>query len=175
MSETPKCNHAVNHLGVNVPDLDAAAAWYTSVPGFQIIRPAFEIVAGESESGQRFAHINGPKFARCRVAYLAAGNGIGFEMFEFSEPRTERFGDDWEFWRPGIWYLCITAPDVAALAEAIAVSGGRHRSAALEAPPGSGLKLTYRQDPWGNPSQDPWGNPIELMNASYDRSVQAAR
>ncbi len=166
MTETPKFNFAINHLGINVPDLDAAVAWYASVLGFQVIRPAFEVIAGQGEGGQRFAHINGPKFGRCRVAYLTAGNGVGFEVFEFGEPKTERFADDWEFWRPGIWHLCITAPDVAALAEAIVASGGRHRSDVLEAPAGSGLKLTY--------CQDPWGNPIELMNASYDRSVQAA-
>ena len=169
MSETiqaTKFNHAINHLGINVPDLDAAVAWYHSVLGFQVIRPPFEVVAGQGEGGRRFAHINGPKFVRCRVAYLTAGNGVGFEMFEFAEPRTERFADDWEFWRPGIWHLCVTAPDVAALAANIAASGGRHRSDVLEAPAGSGLHLTY--------CQDPWGNPIELMSASYDWSVAAS-
>ena len=72
-------------------------------------------------------------------------------MFEFAEPRTERFADDWEFWRPGIWHLCVTVPGVAALAESIAAHGGRHRAEVIEAPAGSGLKLTYCQDPWGNP------------------------
>lgn len=165
-SATTSPNHAINHLGLNVPDLDAAVAWYASVLGFQVIRPASEVVAGDGESGARFAHINGPKFGRCRVAYLTAGNGVGLEMFEFSEPRTDRFADDWEFWRPGIWHLCVTAPDVAVLAASIASHGGRHRSEVLEAPEGSDLRLTY--------CQDPWGNPIELMNASYDRSVEAA-
>ena len=84
MSDTTlaaKCNHAINHIGINVPDLDAAVAWYTSVLGFQVIRPPFEVAAGQGEGGQRFAHINGPKFGRCRVAYLTANNGICFEMF----------------------------------------------------------------------------------------------
>lgn len=60
--------------------------------------------------------------------------------------------------------LCLTAPDVAALAENVTANGGRHRVEVIEAPPG--FQLTF--------CQDPLGNPIELMNASYDRSVQAA-
>jgi len=159
-------NHVVNHIGLNVPDLDAAVAWYATVLGFQVIRPAADVTAGQGSAGMRFAQINGSRFGGARVAYPTAGNGVGIEMFEFVEPRTGRFADDWEFWRPGIWHLCVTAPDVAALAAEIAAKGGRHRTKVLESPPGSGLSLTF--------CQDPWGNPIELMNASFDWTAAAS-
>lgn len=159
-------NHAVNHIGLNVPDLDAAVAWYAAVLGFQVIHPPVEVVAGEGEGGVRFANMNGPQFGRARVAYLTAGNGVGIEMFEFGDPRTEPFSNDWEFWRPGIWHLCITASDVAELADRIAAHGGRHRTDIAASPSKSAFRLTF--------CQDPWGNPIELMNASYDRLVQAS-
>ena len=32
--------HAVNHVGINVPDLGAAVAWYVSVLGFEVVHPA---------------------------------------------------------------------------------------------------------------------------------------
>jgi len=159
-------NHVVNHIGINVPDLDAAVAWYAAVLGFQVIRPAADVVAGQGGAGKRFKQLNGPRFAKARVAYLTAGNGVGIEMFEFVEPRTGRFADDWEFWRPGIWHLCVTTPDVATLAAEIAAKGGRHRTEVIESPPGSGLSLTF--------CQDPWGNPIELMNASFDWTAEAS-
>ena len=141
MSSAP---HAVNHVGINVPDLPAA-------------------VGG---AGVRFARMNGPGFRRGRVAYLTSANGVGFEMFEFIEPRTEPFRDDWEYWRPGPWHVCLTTPDVPALAAAIAANGGRRRTEVLEASPGSGFWMTF--------CQDPWGNPVELMSASYGRIAQAS-
>lgn len=156
-------NHVVNHIGINMPDLDAAIGWYAAVLGFQVVAPAADVVAGEGEAGIRFAQINGPKFHRGRVAYLTSGNGVGIEMFEFVEPRTPAFIDDWEFWRPGIWHICVTTPDVAAMAARVAASGGKHRGAVIEAPPG--FRLTF--------CADPWGNPIELADASYDRTAQA--
>ncbi len=161
-----KQNLAVNHIGINVPDLDAAVAWYASVLGFEVVHPVAEVVAGKGEAGTRFAQMNGPTFRKGRVAYLATGNGVGFEMFEFLDPKTEPFRDDWEFWRPGTWHVCITTPDVEGLAASVAAHGGRHRTAVLEASPGSGFRMTF--------CQDPWGNPIELMSASYDRIAQAS-
>ena len=165
MSEA-KQNFVVNHIGINVPDLDAAVAWYASVLGFEVVNPVAEVVAGEGEAGMRFAQMNGPTFRKGRVAYLTTGNGVGFEMFEFLDPRTERLKDDWEFWRPGTWHICITTPDVEGLAATVAAHGGRHRTAVLESSPGSGFKMTF--------CQDPWGNAIELMSASYDRIAQAS-
>lgn len=157
---------AVNHVGINVPDLDAAVVWYASVLGFEVIQPVAEVTAGEGETGIRFAQMNGPGFQRGRVAYLTTANGVGFEMFEFIEPRTEPFRNDWEFWRPGAWHVCLTTPDVEAVAASIAANGGRHRTEVMEASPGSGFWITF--------CQDPWGNPVELMSASYDRIAQAS-
>ena len=161
-----KPNFAVNHIGINVPHLNDAVAWYAAVLGFQVVQPAVEVAAGEGDAGSRFTRINGPKFGRARVAYLTTANGVGLEMFEFMQPRTEPFVDDWEFWRPGIWHICITAPDVAELAAWIVAHGGRHRTDVVTSAPGSEFRLTF--------CQDPWGNPIEVMNASYDRLVQAS-
>lgn len=157
---------AVNHIGINVPDLDATVAWYVSVLGFKVIHPIAEVTAGEGEAGVRFAQMNGPGFQRGRVAYLTTANGVGFEMFEFIEPRTEPFRNNWEFWRPGTWHVCLTTPDVEVLAASIAANGGRHRTEVLEASPGSGFWMTF--------CQDPWGNPVELMSTSYDRIAQAS-
>jgi len=70
-------NHVVNHIGLNVPDLDAAVAWYAAVLGFQVIRPAADVIAGKGGPGTRFAQLNGPRFGKARVAYLTAGNGVG--------------------------------------------------------------------------------------------------
>ena len=131
--------HVMNHVGINVPDLDAAVAWYVSVLGFEVVHPVAEVTAGVGTAGVRFAQMNGPRFRHGRVAYLTTANGIGFEMFEFIEPRTLPFRDDWEYWRPGLWHVCLTAPDVAALAATIAANGGRHRTEVLEASPGSGF------------------------------------
>lgn len=65
-----------------------------------------------------------------------------------------------DYWKYGYFHICVTDPDVAALAKAIEESGGRLRSQVWEIFPGSGFYLAH--------CEDPWGNVIEIYSHSYE-------
>ena len=158
---------AFNHVGINVQDVDAAVAWYQQVFGFEVIIPPFDIVAGEGEPGQRFARLAGSSFGKTRVAYLTTGNGIGIEMFEFTDPQTGDFPENdsplGEYWRPGLWHFAITSPDVDAFIAEVEAAGGSRATETVETPPGSGYKLVY--------AKDPFGNVFEVMSVSFEHGL----
>lgn len=158
----------INHVAVNVPDLDRAVAWYREVFGFEVLIPAFEIVAGQGEPGQRFAGLAGPSFHSTRIAYLTTANGVGLELFQFTAPPTGPVSDDGtsplgEFWRPGPWHFSITDPDVDGLIERVVAAGGARVTHTVETPAGSGYRLAF--------CADPFGNRIEIMAASFEHGL----
>jgi catechol 2,3-dioxygenase-like lactoylglutathione lyase family enzyme len=166
-SATKTAPRAVNHISFNVTDIEAAFNWYVDLFGFEVLLPPTRIVAGEGEAGQRIAGIaSDPNFKACKLAYLATANGVGLELFEFEQPRTEPYADDWEYWRPGLWHFSITDVDPKAAVERVLAAGGSQKTDYFEVPPGSGFQLVF--------VQDPWGNPIEIMNAAFDRMITAA-
>ena len=59
------------------------------------------------------------------MAYLAAGNGVGFELFEFLDPKhqvSSEFGPDM-FVRTGCYHIAVTAEDPVALGEKLMKAG----------------------------------------------------
>ena len=165
---SPSFPHAFNHIGLNVSDLDAAVQWYQDFLGANVLIPPFEIVAGEGEPGQRFAMLAGPTFKSTRVAYLTFGNGIGLEIFQFSEPATAEptevdnspLGN---YWRSGVWHFSITDPDIDGFISRVEASGGSRISDTVETPPGSGYKLAF--------VRDPFGILFEVMTVSFDQGL----
>lgn len=158
--------HLINHIGVNVTDAEAATRWYADVLGFEIVIPPFTIVADEGEPGERFARLAGPGFGSCKIAYLTSMSGMMLEIFQFLEPATPALEDPWSYWRPGVWHLGVTCPDLDVTIERVVRTGGRRQSEVVEAPPGSGYRLVF--------CLDPWGNPLELMNVNCERMITRA-
>ena len=160
--------HAFNHIGLNVSDLNAAVQWYQDFLGANVLIPAFEIVAGEGEAGQRFAMLAGPTFKSTRVAYLTFGNGVGLEIFQFADPETNpptevddpQLGN---YWRSGMWHFSITDPDIDGFIARVEASGGRRISKTVETPPGSGYKLAF--------VKDPFGILFEVMTVSFEQGL----
>ncbi len=148
----------VNHVGISVPDVVAAIAWYGDVFGFRcimgprVMRPAS---AATAETGQ----ILGPRFREAWQAHLLTANGVGLELFQFLEPATEPGSAEIEYWRQGLWHLCLTDRDVAGAAQRIVGAGGTQASPVTEFVPGRPYLLVY--------CRDPWGTTIEIMSHSY--------
>ena len=146
---------AVNHIGVTVPDVFAAVAWYRDVFGFDcVVEPR---VLGLN-------HVERPpgldsRFREGRISCLMAGNGVGIELFQFIEPET---GPKPPVDRPvaydqrGPWHLCFTHPDVAALTAAVVGKGGSLLTPPRNLFPHRPYVLSY--------VADPWGTVIELMS-----------
>ena len=119
---------AVTHVGVTVTDLDKAVQWYQDVLGLAVLAGPVDLVADDSHFGQLAIDIFGANFSSGRIAFLAGGNGFVVEIFEFTQPKSERRVDNFEYWKNGFFHICFVDPDIEAVAEKIEATGGKVRS-----------------------------------------------
>nr|WP_255457254.1 VOC family protein [Mycobacterium sp. Marseille-P9652] len=150
-SEQPR---TITHVGVTVTDAEEAIDWYRRILGFQLLHEPQEYVSGEGYFGGLVADMLGPHVVRGKIAMMDAGNGVGLELFEFSEPKPDPRGADenQQFYlhKTGTFHFCVIDPDVEGLARRIAESGGKQRSAVWEFAEGIGFYVCYCEDPFGN-------------------------
>ncbi|KAH9904393.1 Glyoxalase/Bleomycin resistance protein/Dihydroxybiphenyl dioxygenase [Xylariomycetidae sp. FL2044] len=154
-------NHNINHIAFAVPDLEAACAWYTKHFGFRRIRSDRYTDRSVTPEAPIF-RICGASLQKVKAAFLAAGNGVGFELFEFVDPPTEVSGQGREFryQRGGFYHLAITVPDPeAALARAL--EDGATAVGEVVQAGGEGDKVLYLMDPWGVT--------VELLTCSFEQ------
>jgi catechol 2,3-dioxygenase-like lactoylglutathione lyase family enzyme len=153
---------AIAHVGITVPDLDAAIAWYGELFGFRLIAPPGEF---RTDAGGHVAELAedvlGARFKRMRQAHLATANGAAVELFEFIDPPVEQREDNLEWWRQGIFHFCVIDPDVAGLAQRITETGGCRRTNVWTIFEGFPYEFCY--------CEDPWGTIIELYSHSHEQ------
>ena len=147
---------AFNHIGITVPDIDRAIDWYGSVMGFRLI---FRRLMQFQPQIPEVREIFGPRFARAHQAHLLSANGVGIELFQFLDPPVAAPDDNFQYWRTGIFHLCITDPDLDELVVRILAEGGRQRTKIWTFLPGRPCRLVY--------CEDPFGNIIEAFSHSY--------
>ena len=127
---------ALDHVGVVVPDLDAAAAFFTDVLGFRPVRTA--TLGGPAD---RFPETFGaPGGATLRVAFFEADGGT-VELLEWTSPDAEldvRAPQD-----AGTAHLALSVPDVEAAAARLADVPG---ATVFERSPRG---FVYARAPWG--------------------------
>jgi catechol 2,3-dioxygenase-like lactoylglutathione lyase family enzyme len=74
---------AFSHIGLSVPNIDAAVRFYTDVLGFYTIMEPTEVNEDDSDIGQMCTDVFGAGWTQLRIAHLATADRIGFELFEF--------------------------------------------------------------------------------------------
>jgi catechol 2,3-dioxygenase-like lactoylglutathione lyase family enzyme len=158
---------AINHVAISVTDIKLAMQWYRDVLGMSLLREPVEISATPSRHEDE--HISnivrkvfGPKLGRFLICHMSSSNGIGIELFQFLEPKGERRLNDsnFEFWKTGFFHIAITEPNIEGLIERISSSGGVKRTEVMELVPGTGKKICF--------CEDPFGNVIEIYSHSYE-------
>lgn len=103
-----------------------------------------------------------PDLQRVRIAYLSTGDGVGFELFEFLEPRIAEpdgranFAADYK--RGGFFHVGVTTSDVEGLATKAVAAGAKRIGETVQV---FGYEAMYLEDPWGNV--------VELLNCSFER------
>ncbi len=156
---------AVNHIGVSVTDIGMAVRWYRDVMGMTILTEPAEISAADASANPHLAmlvkKVFGPRLGRFRICHMSSANGVGIELFQFIEPESERRNDNFEYWKTGFFHIAVTEPDIEVLAERIATSGGKRRTDVMELLSGSGRKICF--------CEDPFGNIIEIYSHSYEQ------
>jgi len=153
-----------NHVGVSVINLNKAVNWYVEVLGFNVLRR--ETIKAEDSSliSSNFKRIFGPNFKRVQVAWLSSGNSVGFELFEFEDPKAEQRPDNFEYWKTGVFHICFSDPNIEELCKKITDNGGRQLTEILEVNNSKPFhKIAY--------CQDPFGNIIEIFTYSYEQFI----
>ena len=141
---------SIAHIGISVPDLDAAINWYHEILGFRLIGAPGEV---DLTDDSHFAHvctdIFGTRCKRLRLAHISTANGTALELFQFVDPINEQPQDNFEYWRSGIFHFCVVDPDVVGLADRIAQSGGQIRSQVWDLFDDGKYQIVYCEDPFG--------------------------
>jgi catechol 2,3-dioxygenase-like lactoylglutathione lyase family enzyme len=154
---------AFSHIGLSVPDIDRAVAWYRDVLGFTVlIGPVQNDGDDISDLGRLNRGVFGPRFNKSKVAHLVTSNGIGIELFQFIDPAFQKPDDNFAYSRGGIFHFCIVDPDIEQMLAEIVSTGGKARCA---------IATLFE----GNPPhrmvycEDPFGNPFEIYTHSYEQ------
>lgn len=158
-----KSRFAMNHIGINVPDLDAAVAWYRDVLGCYVLAEPATATDDGSHYGALVADIFGSAFGEARIAHLTTVCGVGLEMFEFVRPKTHMPETTFDYARAGIFHFCLTTADIEATAAVVARSGGKILSKLWNVHDTGELSLIY--------CQDPWGTVIEFYTLPYGQAI----
>jgi catechol-2,3-dioxygenase len=116
------------------------------------------VTADEDHFGALAADAVGFDFGTMRIAHMATGNHVGFELFEFEATEGEAAFDPES---PGLFHLCVQDPNVEQLAERIVETGGERVSDIWNIfPDNDEYKMTY--------CEDPFGNVIEIHSRGYE-------
>lgn len=137
-----------SHVGISVPDLEAAVTFYKEVMGWYVIMEP-NVVKEESDTaiGKMCIDVFGAGWGSFKIAHLSTGDRIGVEMFEFQNNETPT---EFEYWKTGTFHFCIQDPNIEALVEKIVAHGGKQRMPIREYyPDEKPFKMVYVEDPFG--------------------------
>ncbi len=153
-----------SHIGLSVPDLDAALAFYAEVLGFYVLMPPSDVTEDDSAIGVMCTDVFGPGWQRLRIAHLSTGDGIGIELFEFAGNYAP--DENFDYRRHGTFHFAIQDPDLEGLLGRIVAAGGKQRMPVREYFPGEKpYRMVY--------VEDPFGNIFELYSHSYELTYSA--
>jgi len=155
---------AFSHIGISVTDLEKAVDFYSKTFGFYVIMGPTEIQHDESAIGIMCDDVFGKGWGSFRIAHLATADGIGIELFQFVN--SERRQNNFEYWKTGIFHLCVQDPDLEGLAKRIVENGGKQRMPIRYYYPGEKpYRMVY--------CEDPFGNIVEIYSHSYELTYSA--
>ncbi|MDR9781152.1 VOC family protein [Rhizobium redzepovicii] len=141
----------VNHIGITVPDIEAAKSFLVEAFGGQVIYQSF----GPQDPARQ-----GPEFERATGAYqgtvvraqamVMIGTGPDIELFEMHGPKQAQPLTPSDF---GITHFGVYTHDIDASVERFEKAGGTALTAPRAIPyateQGPGNKVCYCRTPWG--------------------------
>lgn len=138
---------AMSHIGLSVPNLEAAVKFYEDVMGWYILMPPTTIQKDDSDIGIMCNDVFGANWSEFKIAHTVTSDGIGVEIFEF--PDNEPAGE-FNYKRTGLFHFCVQDPDIEGLVKKIVESGGKQRMPIREYYKGKKpYRMCYVEDPFG--------------------------
>lgn len=154
-----------SHIGITVPDIEAAVKFYTEVLGFYVIMsPTTVKKESETAIGQMCIDVFGEDWETFKIAHLSTGDKIGFELFEF--PQSKEAKPEFSPFKSGLFHFSVQDPDIEGLVEKIVAAGGKQRMPIREYYPGEKpFRMCY--------VEDPFGTVFEIYSHSYELNYSA--
>ena len=152
---------AINHIAISVPNLDEALKWYQEILGFTIVRGPIELVSVDPKIGNALQDIFGSEFRKLRIVWLSSSNNIGFEIFQFIEPKQDTKKSEVPYTNGGVIHMAVTYPEIEKLAKKISETGGSQLTEIWEINPERHHKLVF--------CADPFRNIIEIYSHSFEQ------
>jgi hypothetical protein len=137
--------------------------WYSTQLGFELIGNAIQHISRASEPDAGIFRIYPDTLTKVKIAYMATGNGVGFEIFEFPQEQEQREqrADRFQYSRGGFFHICVTDAQPLQLAERVVAAGGQMVGQAVKLGRDASVDCLY--------VADPWGNVIEILSTSFER------
>ncbi len=138
-----------SHIGITVPNINKAIQFYTEVMGWYVIMPPNTIVEEkESAIGKMCIDVFGEGWDSFEIAHLSTSDGVGIEIFSFSEGTNE--SPEFNPFDTGLFHFCVQDPDIEDFVEKIVSHGGKQRMPIREYyPDDKPYKMCYVEDPFG--------------------------
>jgi predicted enzyme related to lactoylglutathione lyase len=150
----------INHIGITVPDIQAAVRWYCETFDLTVLVEA-HTASRRTPGADRRRDVFGSRWGEMKLAHLTNGDGVGFELFEFVEPAVVETDEGFDYWNVGLSHIALTVDDLEAAIERIVAGGGCARTEIHQV--ASGVRICYCSDPW-------WTT-IELVTGTYTQLV----
>lgn len=150
----------VNHLGITVPDLDAATEFFRSAFGARVAYDGLTPEDPPREGAETEHQLGLPRGSRIRrQRMIQIGLGPGFEVFEIDAPERQRAAGLADF---GLNHVSLYVDDIDRALERAVAAGARklsevHGNSAHEDTEGNGSVYTAA----------PWGTLIELQTLPH--------
>ncbi|SDY18141.1 lactoylglutathione lyase family protein [Hymenobacter psychrophilus] len=140
---------AFSHIGITVPDMQAAVDFYTNVLGWYLVmEPSVVTEEMDTAIGQMCLDVFGEGWGQFQIAHLATADRIGIELFSFAQGRKE--APEFQPFNTGLFHFCIQDPDIEGLVEKIVAAGGRQRMPIRAYyPHEKPYRMCYVEDPFG--------------------------
>lgn len=137
----------IDHIGITVPDLDEAQAYFEAVFGAEKLYDLLVDPVSGPELSVDLGVPEGTTLEAIRV--VAIGNGPGLEMFRFSTDgnRDPSLASDF-----GVQHIALNVEDIFATIELIKENGGKIYGEVKELPfmdAGPDNHFVYTSPPWG--------------------------
>lgn len=138
-----------SHIGITVPDIEAAVKFYSEVMGWYVImKPSIVKKENDTAIGQMCMDVFGDNWEEFEIAHLSTSDGIGIELFSF--PHGVKEAPPFKPFNTGLFHFCIQDPAIEELIDKIIAHGGKQRIPIRSYYPGEKpYRMCYVEDPFG--------------------------
>ena len=118
----PNYPKSFSHIGITVPDIKKAVAFYRDVMGWYIIMPPSKVLKEhETAIGQMCIDVFGEEWEAFEIAHMSTSDGIGIELFSF--PHGVKEAPEFNPFNTGLFHFCVQDPDIENLTRKIVENG----------------------------------------------------